>query len=84
MLKAQLQKAPIPPAFANFLTIPDLIVSAEAQLSLLGGSAASLTLCAGDEQSAKQLESLLNALLDMAKNGRRGAGRQVGPEPGPH
>ena len=44
MLKAQLQKAPIPPAFANFLTIPDLIVSAEAQLSLLGGGAASLTL----------------------------------------
>jgi signal transduction histidine kinase len=69
MLKAQLQKAPIPPAFAGFLTIPDLVVSAEAQLSLPGHGPASVTLRARDEQSAKQLEAMINALLDMAKMG---------------
>jgi hypothetical protein len=69
LLKAELQKAPVPPAFAGFLTIPDLIVSAEAQLSLLGNGGGSLVLRARDEEAAKQLEAMLNALLDMGKMG---------------
>jgi prepilin-type processing-associated H-X9-DG protein len=68
-LKAELQKAPVPPAFANFLTIPDLIVSAEAQATLLGRGGGSLVLRARDEEAAKQLENMLNALLDMGKMG---------------
>ena len=69
LLKAELQKAPVPPAFAGFLTIPDLIVSAEGQLTLLGNGGGALVLRARDEEAAKQLEAMINALLDMAKMG---------------
>ena len=69
LLKAELQKAPVPPAFAGFLTIPDLVVSAEAQLTLLSNGGGALVLRARDEEAAKQLEAMINALLDMAKMG---------------
>jgi hypothetical protein len=82
MLKAELQKAPVPPAFANFLTIPDLIVSAEAQAALLDCDG-SLVLHARDEEAAKQLENMLNALLDMGKMGLQVHAARMASSPDP-
>jgi len=82
-LKAELQKAPVPPAFAGFLTIPDLVVSAEVQLSLLGNGGGSITLRARDEAAAQQLEAMLNALLDMAKMGIRMQADKMAASPDP-
>jgi len=83
LLKAELQKAPVPPAFAGFLTIPDLVVSAEVQLSLLGNGGGSITLRARDEAAAQQLEAMLNALLDMAKMGIRMQADKMAASPDP-
>jgi hypothetical protein len=83
ILKAELQKAPVPPAFAGFLTIPDLVISAEVQLSLLGNGGGSLVLRARDEAAAQQLEAMLNALLDMGKMGLQIQAGQMAKSPDP-
>ena len=58
---------PLPAMLAGFAKIPDLIVAVEAKATLAGGPAVSLTLRARDEEAAKQLEAMLNALLDMGQ-----------------
>ena len=65
LIAAELRKAVVPPMFSGFTRIPDLIVSIEAKIDLVGEQSMSLTLRARDEDAAKQLEAMINALLDM-------------------
>lgn len=79
LIAAEIRKAAVPPMLSGFTKIPDLIVSVEAKLDLLGDQSMSLTLRARDEAAAGQLEAMINALLDMSTMmAREGIHQQMG------
>ena len=67
MLSAMAAQAPVPPPFEGVKRVPSLLKAAKVQVSVTGGTSASLVLLTPSEAAAEELEQLINELLDLAR-----------------
>ncbi len=64
---AALSQVPVPPPLAGLKRLPQLVTAAKAHANMTGKVGASLVLVTPDEASAKELERLLNQLIDFGQ-----------------
>lgn len=68
LLREALKEAPpVPPPFAQFLELPELISAIEVQVDLGAAFRLKLALHARDTQSAKDVERLINQAMELGK-----------------
>ena len=67
LISAGLAMKPVPPPLAGAARLPDLVTLIEAKVGLVGSPSLSLSIRADDEEAAKQIETILNGLLVLAK-----------------
>ncbi len=67
MLNGVLAQAPLPPQLADLKQLPKLIDAAKFDLSITGSPQASFVVLSPDEATARQLEQLINQMLDLGR-----------------
>lgn len=67
LLAAQLGQAPLPPPLVGLKQLPALIDAAKVDLQITGAQQFSLVVLSPDEAAAKQLEQLVNQLIELGR-----------------
>ncbi len=67
MLTQQLDSAPVPPPFDGLKKLPQLLNAAKIDLKPTGVPYVSIALLGTNEQSAMELEKMINGLIDMGR-----------------